>query len=55
MTYTFIRDEGVVVDADGVQVAPCQSVEDPAFVAYQEWIAAGGEPIVIQSREAAQG
>lgn len=50
MTYTIILDEGVVLDADGVQFAPCQSVEEPAFVAYQEWIAAGNEPIVLDTR-----
>lgn len=49
-TYTIILDEGVVLDADGVQVAPCQSADDPAFVAYIAWVNAGNEPVTLASR-----
>jgi len=51
MTYTIILDEGVVIrDSDGVQVAPCQSVDDPDFVAYEVWVEAGGQPTILDTR-----
>ena len=51
MTYTIILDEGIVLrDSDGVQVAPCQSVDEPDFIAYNEWVEAGGEPTVLDTR-----
>ena len=51
MTYTIILDEGVVLrDSDGVQVSPCQSVDDADFIAYNAWIEAGGEPAVLDTR-----
>lgn len=34
--------------SDGKIVAPCQSAEDPDFVAYINWVNAGNEPIVVE-------
>ena len=49
--YTFYSDTGEVVrNSDGVVVSPCQSPEDPNFVAYQEWALAGGELLVLDTR-----
>lgn len=49
--YTIILDEGAVMrDSDNVQVAPCQSVDDPDFVAYETWVEAGGQPTVLDTR-----
>lgn len=48
--YTLINDEGVVLDDTGKQVAPCQSVTDPDFEAYIAWVAAGNEPIILDTR-----
>jgi hypothetical protein len=48
--YTLILDEGIVLDAAGIQVALCQSADDPAFVAYIAWVHAGNEPTVIETR-----
>lgn len=49
--YTIILDEGVVLrDSDGAQIAPCQSSDDPAFVAYNAWVEAGGQPVVLDTR-----
>jgi len=49
--YTLILNEGVVLrDIDEKQVAPCQSAEDPDFVAYNEWVEAGNQPTIIESR-----
>lgn len=43
--YTIHITEGTVTrDSDGKVVAPCESVEDPDFQAYQAWIAAGNTP-----------
>ena len=51
MTYTIILDEGIVLrDSDGVQIAPCQSDQDPDFLAYNAWIEAGGEPTILDTR-----
>ena len=51
MTYTIILDEGVVIrDSDGVQIAPCQSHQDPDFVAYTAWVEAGGELTILDTR-----
>lgn len=48
MSYTLhIQSGSVTRDADGVQVAPCQSADDPEFVAYNAWIEAGNEPRVV--------
>lgn len=49
--YTIILDEGTVTrDADGKIVAPCQSAEDPDFVAYIEWVEAGNTPLILDTR-----
>ena len=51
MSYTIILDEGVVLrDSDGVQVAPCQSAEDPDFVAYNSWVESGNQPTIYDTR-----
>lgn len=47
--YTVSISEGTVTrNSDAKIVAPCQSVDDPDFVAYIAWIDAGGEPIVVE-------
>lgn len=49
--YTIILDEGTVTrDADGKVVAPCQSAEDPDFVAYIQWVEAGNQPLILDTR-----
>jgi cytochrome c len=49
--YRLIVDQGVVLDEFGVQVAPCQSADDPAFVAYIQWVEAGNEPEIVSVQE----
>lgn len=40
--YTIVLNTGAVLrDSDGKQVAPCQSIDDPDYVAYLAWIEAG--------------
>ena len=34
----------VIRTSDGKVVAPCQSDQDPDFITYHEWIAAGNQP-----------
>lgn len=52
MSYLIILDEGAVFrEVDGVQVAPCQSAEDPAFVEYIAWVEAGNSPVEVQTRQ----
>jgi hypothetical protein len=47
--YTVSISEGTVTrNSDAKIVAPCQSVDDPDFVEYIEWVNAGGEPIVVE-------
>lgn len=54
MSYTIILDEGVVLrDSDGVQVAPCQSVDDVEYRAYIAHIDAGGQVTQVASRRMA--
>lgn len=49
--YTIILDEGIVLrDADGKQVAPCQSPADPDFMVYAAYADAGGEVATVISR-----
>jgi len=48
--YTIVLDEGIVLDANGVQVAPCQSIDDPAFIKYNAWVEAGNQPTVLDTR-----
>lgn len=48
--YTIYLQRGTVVrDSDQHIVCPCQSVEDEDFIAYNEWIAAGGVPTIIET------
>lgn len=48
MTYTLHIQSGTVTrDADGVEVAPAQSVTDPDYSAYVEWINAGNVPRTV--------
>ena len=49
-TYRLIVDEGVVLDESGVQVAPCQSIEEPSFVAYLQWVEDGNQPEILDTR-----
>lgn len=45
MSYAIYPARGVVVRiADGVVVAPAQSVEDPDYLAYVAWVEAGNAP-----------
>lgn len=50
--YKIILQTGEVIrEADGVVVAPCQSADEPNYVAYLEWVAQGNEPVVgVRSR-----
>jgi hypothetical protein len=49
--YTIILDEGIVLrDSDGLVVAPCESAENPDFVTYIDWVNAGNEPLVLDTR-----
>lgn len=46
--YTINLSNGEVTrQEDGKVVAPCQSVDDPDYVAYVEWVTAGNQPDVI--------
>ena len=54
MTYTLHIQSGTATrDADGVEVAPAQSVSDPDYVAYVEWINAGNQPRILDYPTAA--
>lgn len=45
--YTLTLSTGIVIrDADGVQIAPCQSADDPDFVEYVQWCEAGNQPTI---------
>lgn len=46
--YTINLSTGEVTRvSDSKIVAPCQSPEDPDFIAYLTWIYEGNEPLVI--------
>ena len=46
--YTIVLNDGTVVrDSDGKIVAPCQSVDDPDFIAYNECVAANNIPTTV--------
>ena len=45
--YTVSLSAGTVTRHDGKVVAPCQSVDDPDFIAYIVWVEAGGEPLIV--------
>jgi hypothetical protein len=49
--YYIILNQGIVVrESDQKIVAPCQSVEDPDFVEYQDWVMVqGGIPTVYDT------
>jgi hypothetical protein len=48
MSYTIHLQSGSVTrDDDGVEVAPCQSVTDPNYVAYVSWVESGNTPRVV--------
>lgn len=50
--YTIILDQGTVIrNADGKQVAPCDSVLDPDFVAYINWINQGNQPTILPTQD----
>jgi hypothetical protein len=50
--YTVHLYNGTVTrDADGIMVAPAQSVDDPNFSAYQSWVNSGGSPTVDDTRQ----
>jgi hypothetical protein len=34
--------------SDGKVVAPCQSADDPDFIAYIDWIYAGNQPTLVE-------
>ncbi len=52
-TYTIILSEGTVIrDSDRKVVAPCQSDQDPDFVAYIAWVNAGNQPVLLVEPEA---
>ncbi len=47
MEYTIILSTGEVIrNSDGKVIAPCQSAEDPDFVAYILWINSGNQPLI---------
>jgi hypothetical protein len=46
--YTVSLSEGTVTRSDGVVVAPCQSADDPDFLAYIAWVEAGNSPLIIE-------
>lgn len=47
--YKLIPQLGQVVrESDDVIVSPCQSADDPDYLAYIEWVEQGNEPEVIQ-------
>ena len=46
--YTIKTAQGLVIrDSDGKVVAPCQSSQDPDFLAYQEWVNTPGNKPTI--------
>ncbi len=48
--YTIILDQGTVRrNSDGKIIAPCQSAEDPDFLAYIAWAENGNEPEVLDT------
>lgn len=48
--YTHHLNKGIITrDADGVVVSPCQSADDPDYVAYCEWADAGNVPVDVEA------
>lgn len=49
--YKIILDEGIVIrNSDNVIVSPCQSIDDPNYVEYVNWIQAGNQAEEIITR-----
>ncbi|BDU76290.1 hypothetical protein [Mesoterricola sediminis] len=47
--YTVSLSLGTVTrNEDGKIVAPCQSPEDPDFMAYIAWVEAGNQPDIVE-------
>ena len=40
----------VIRKSDGKTVSPCQSVDDPDFVAYLDWVNGGNQPEVDETQ-----
>lgn len=52
VTYTlYPKKNGQVIRSDGKVVAPCQSHDDPDFLAYKDWVHAGNEPELDHSED----
>ena len=48
MSYTLnVQTGSVTRDSDGVQVAPAQSITDPAYVEYVTWVGQGNAPVEV--------
>jgi hypothetical protein len=46
--YTLNELTGIVTrDSDGSICAPCESIEDPLFIEYHNWIEAGNSPNIV--------
>jgi hypothetical protein len=43
----------VIRESDGKVIAPCQSADDPDFVAYIKWVTEGNQPAVKEETETA--
>lgn len=52
--YTIHLQTGEVKNDAGVVVAPAQSVDDPLYVEYVNWVSLGNSPIEIQDEQVAQ-
>jgi hypothetical protein len=49
--YTLVLNEGIVFrHSDAKIVAPCQSADDPDFIAYNEWVEAGNQPVIMNNQ-----
>jgi len=55
MSYTCILDEGIIIrDSDQKVVAPCQSNQDPDFIAYETEVmsdTANNQPTILTTRQ----
>ena len=50
--FTIYLETGEVIrDRDQKQVAPCQSVDDPDYIEYVEWVNAGNHPAIGKVEE----
>lgn len=51
--YLINQQSGQVIRvSDGVVVSPAQTSNDPNFVAYSDWVAAGNVPTIIENTQA---